>query len=250
MTTERTSATIDPIQYSASYKLAAEEIRRAIELGVYLPGDRLPPTRQLSQQLGISVATLREAVRGLIDQGILEMRRGPKGGLVVLEAAVKGGKKGKVRRELLREIEATLEFRRAVEPYAAQLAAERRSQTDLDALEKAYDEMTAAMDGEDGAMRAARFNRADSTFHGAIATASGNPYLAEAIEEARTRMFRGAAAGLLGPLSKRAGAEHDAILREIRRGRPGAAAKAMLRHLEATGTDFREMRSGRFPSSD
>src|SRR5207247_10534518 len=67
---------IDPIDYKSSFRLAADQIRRAIDLGTYLPGERLPPSRELAFQLGISVATLREAVRGLIDEGLVELRRG------------------------------------------------------------------------------------------------------------------------------------------------------------------------------
>src|SRR5882724_1740714 len=84
---------IEPIAYKSSYRLAAEQIRRALELGTYLPGDRLPPSREFAYQLGISVTTLREAVRGLIDEGLLEMRRGPKGGLVVLPQPSNGKRK-------------------------------------------------------------------------------------------------------------------------------------------------------------
>src|SRR5262245_11992982 len=132
------SQTIDPIRYAASYRLAADQIRRAIELGTYVPGDRLPASRELARQLGISVATLREAVRGLIDEGIVEMRRGPKGGLVVLPPAPNGRHGRGTTKALLAELELTLEFRDAVEPYACALAARRRSKADLARLEASY----------------------------------------------------------------------------------------------------------------
>src|SRR5262245_32502376 len=134
--------TIDPIHYRSSYRLAAEQIRRAIELGTYLPGDRLPPSREFAFQLGISVATLREAVRGLIDEGLLEMRRGPKGGLVVLPQP-RTSRRRRASKAALAELDKLLELRKAVEGEAASLAAERRSESDLRRLEKSFDAMTA-----------------------------------------------------------------------------------------------------------
>jgi DNA-binding FadR family transcriptional regulator len=238
------SERISPITYRSSYELAAEQIRRAIDLGTYLPGERLPASREFAYQLGISVATLREAVRGLIEAGLLEMRRGPKGGLVVLEQP-QDARRGRVTRAALEEIEKVIELRKAVEGEAARLAAERRSEKDLERLETA----SAAMEAESTAkeedpLRAARFNRADSEFHVGIARAAGNELLATVVEDARAQMFT--AVGLaLRSLTSKANQGHDAILREIRRGHPEAAAKAMRHHLDLTREDARRAVSPR-----
>lgn len=47
----------------AASELVAEQLRIAVQLGHYLPGDRFPPERELSEQLGVSRTTLREAGR-------------------------------------------------------------------------------------------------------------------------------------------------------------------------------------------
>ena len=235
---------ISPIAYRSSYALAAEQIRRAIDLGTYLPGERLPPSREFAYQLGISVATLREAVRGLIEAGLLEMRRGPKGGLVVLEQP-REARRGRVTKAALEEVEKVIELRKAVEGEAARLAAARRSDKDLARLEAACEtmEVESTADDDDG-LRPARFNRADSEFHVGIARAADNELLATAVEDARAQMFT--AVGLaLHSLTTTANKGHDAILREIKRGRPEAAAKAMRRHLDLTREDARRAVSPR-----
>ncbi|MGH2411099.1 MAG: GntR family transcriptional regulator, partial [Chloroflexota bacterium] len=43
----------------ATYSGVAERIRRAIHLGIYVSGDRLPPERELAPALGVSRTTLR-----------------------------------------------------------------------------------------------------------------------------------------------------------------------------------------------
>jgi GntR family transcriptional regulator, transcriptional repressor for pyruvate dehydrogenase complex len=223
---------IDRINYKSSYRLAADQIRRAIELGVYLPGDRLPPSREFAFQLGISVATLREAMRGLIGEGLLEMRRGPKGGLVVLSQR-RDGRLRRVSREALAEVDRLLELRRAVEGEAARLAAERRTDEDLERLQRSFEAMEAEIEAPRDSLSAARFNRADTRFHADIGRASRNELFLPIIEDTRAQMFK-ALGVALGSLTGDAHEGHAAILREIRRGRPEAAAKAARRHIEVT----------------
>jgi DNA-binding FadR family transcriptional regulator len=223
---------IAPIEYKSSYTLAATQIRRAIELGTYVPGDRLPPSRELAYQLGISVATLREAVRSLIDEGLLEMRRGPKGGPVVL-AQPSAGRRRRASKAVVAEVLQVLELREAVESEAARLAAQRRSDDDLARMQQAFDAMVAALASADASRRAASFIRADSEFHAAIARATGNDLLVQVVEDARVHMLT-AIGATLGPLTPDAHSGHDAILKAIRGGRGDAAARASRAHIEVT----------------
>ena len=54
----------------------AGEIRRAIAEGEALPGQRLPPARDLAAVLGVNTNTVLRALRLLRDEGLLEFRRG------------------------------------------------------------------------------------------------------------------------------------------------------------------------------
>ncbi|MEM7701536.1 MAG: PLP-dependent aminotransferase family protein [Pseudomonadota bacterium] len=65
----------DPTKGSLSRQLA-DEIRRRIEAGTLIAGDRIPPTRQLAKDLGIARGTVTTAVEMLLAEGILEARVG------------------------------------------------------------------------------------------------------------------------------------------------------------------------------
>ncbi|MEM0962660.1 MAG: GntR family transcriptional regulator [Bacteroidota bacterium] len=60
-----------------------EAMRYEIASGRYTPGSRLPSTRKLGEQLGISFHTVRKSYQRLADEGLLEVRRG--GGYLVVE---------------------------------------------------------------------------------------------------------------------------------------------------------------------
>jgi GntR family transcriptional regulator len=69
-------AHIDPGDPTPLYIQAAIEIRRAIAEGEVMPGERLPPARDLAAVLGLNSNTVLRALRELRDEGLLEFRRG------------------------------------------------------------------------------------------------------------------------------------------------------------------------------
>lgn len=58
------------------HEQVAAEIRRAIAEGEALPGERLPPARDLAAVLGVNRNTVLRALRDLRDEGLLDFRRG------------------------------------------------------------------------------------------------------------------------------------------------------------------------------
>jgi GntR family transcriptional regulator, transcriptional repressor for pyruvate dehydrogenase complex len=235
-------AVLDRIKYSASYTLAAEQLRRAIELGTYLPGDRFPPERELATQLGVSRATLREAVRSLLAAGLVEMKRGPQGGLVVLERDFDEKELRRTLHARKAEVAAVLDFREAVEGHAARLAAQRRTKAHVRQLEAELDAMEQAIREPPGAPSSGRFQRADGRFHIGIAEASGNQWLREAVEDARVHMFAPIGAALWNVVSN-ANNHHAEILEAIRDKRPEDAARAMAAHIDTTRRDVEKYTS-------
>ena len=166
-----------------AYELVLEQLRRSIDQGHFAPGDKLPPERDLARQLGVSRTTLREAVRVLEGERAVEVRRGSAGGIVVQRAS-----SARERRARMREFDEIIDFRLAIEPTAARLAAERRTRTDVAALSRALARLDAlAAHGAEG--RFGDWLRADSDYHVLIGKAARNGRLAAAIETARAGMF-------------------------------------------------------------
>ena len=58
------------------YRQIADELQRAVAVGVLKPGEALPPTRQLAQELRLNTNTVQHAYRTLVQDGVIEIRRG------------------------------------------------------------------------------------------------------------------------------------------------------------------------------
>jgi GntR family transcriptional regulator, transcriptional repressor for pyruvate dehydrogenase complex len=224
----------DRLDVPPAYAVVVEHLRRAIMLGTYAPGDKLPPEREHAERLGVSRVTLREAVRVLEGEGLVEVRRGSMGG-----TTVRGGHAATadVRRHLrgrLDTILATQEFRLAIEPLAAARAAERRTKAALKELQRTI----AAFEQAD---RIGPFRRADSIFHLTLARNAACPPLARAVEDARIAMFELVDAfdfTIVVASSLRA---HTAILECVERRDPEGARAAMHAHIEETTREIHEV---------
>lgn len=222
---------IAPVRPAAAHELVLEQLQRAIQLGRFLPGDRLPAERDLALQLNVSRTTVRAAISVLQHRGLVEVKRGATGGI-----EVRRPDSGSKRRQLLgalHEIRVVYEYRYAVECAAARLAAQRRTSADLAALQRSLEEMN-VLTGSAAARRTpeniARFQAADSAFHLTIAEASGNPMLLKAIEDARAGMFLPIGA-IFQQLEDNANDFHALILASIEARDGEAAAAAMGAHI-------------------
>jgi GntR family transcriptional regulator len=67
---------VDPSDSTPLHEQVAGALRRAIAEGEAVPGDRLPPAKDLAAVLGVNSNTVLRALRDLRDEGILEFRRG------------------------------------------------------------------------------------------------------------------------------------------------------------------------------
>lgn len=223
------AASDTPIATTSAYEQVAQRLRQRIRLGLLPPGAKLPPERSLAEQLGVSRVTLRDALGILQGEGLIERKRGAGGGAMIL-----GMRRtpGEARAELHRHtatLDRILELRLVIEPGAARLAAARRTEADLRRLRLSIDGLEHASGrGADGV---GEFHRADSIFHLTIAAASRNPYLYEAVERARSRLFAPMAAIDKQELQQDSAAEHRAVLEAIIDGDGDRAAAEMERHL-------------------
>lgn len=218
---------IEPVVQVAAYELVVDQLRKAVHLGTFAPGDRLPSERDLAKQLGVSRVTVREAIRVLETQGYVESRRGATGGLIVLDQQQTREEVKRRLREEWDKFENILDFRLANECAAARIVARRHAEVDLRRIRSTLSEM------REGNVLA-QLRRADSTFHLAIAEATRNPLLREAVETGRTTMFLPADALSFEVVFGNSMEDHRRILTAIEGSDPEGAAAAMQAHIETT----------------
>ncbi|MFP3978500.1 MULTISPECIES: FadR/GntR family transcriptional regulator [Marinobacter] len=156
------------IQKGSLVETAIESLRHAIETKQWLVGDRLPVEAELSEALGVSRNTVREAVRVLAHVGMLETRQGD--GTYVRATRDAGETLKRIARTQLTD---QLEVRIMLETEAAKLAAQRRTDQDIRAMTTALD----ARGKADSDMQARI--RHDEAFHHALVAASHNSALSE-----------------------------------------------------------------------
>lgn len=221
--------------------------------GTWGAGERLPAERRLSEMLGVSRNSVREAVLGLKARGLLESR--PGSGVFVTErlqaAIVSPWRQLIVNHPDLRWD--TLEFRRELEAATAHYAALRATEEDLSTLASIVERLDGAYISGDKPEE----HRADADFHGAIAQASHNSMFIF-MQSSMVRMLREHIGLNLEGLQDPSGTataslrdQHRRIWDAIRRRQPEAARKAMLKHVDFIRDELarREAtaRAGSFP---
>jgi GntR family transcriptional repressor for pyruvate dehydrogenase complex len=224
----------NPVTSRTLPQAVADHLRLLIHRGEVGPGDRLPAERELAGQLGVARISLREAIKVLQNDGYVQVRRGAHGGTYVTELDVPVARWRARMRTESGEFDDIVDFRVALEAEAARLAAARRTDEDLAAMQAAIGDLAAASG------RAA-FRLADSRFHAALARAAGNTRLVGAIEAARADLF--ATHDLLpyvNPIQESV-RDHRAIHAAIEAGDPDAAAAATREHIENARTQLRDI---------
>ncbi|WP_120520250.1 FadR/GntR family transcriptional regulator [Arthrobacter celericrescens] len=193
---------------------AIGKIKDMLIRGELKAGDRLPPEKELSESLGLSRSSLREAVKALELIRVLDVRRGDGTYVTSLDAKLLNEAVAfVVELHQNRSILELFEVRRILEPATAHMAASRITPEEVAALR-------ATMDGIDEATNVEELVAHDLEFHSIIAAAAGNDYLSGLLEAlsgdtVRARIWRGitqekAVAHTL--------AEHKAIAEALERG--------------------------------
>ncbi|PZH12401.1 GntR family transcriptional regulator [Streptomyces sp. NTH33] len=141
-------------------------LRHQITSGEWPVGSRIPTEPELVEQLGVARNTVREAVRALAHNGLLDIRQGS-GTYVVATSELTGVMQRRFAGADLRHI---AELRSALESAGARLAAERRTEKDLKQLHAHLLRREEAWESGD----TEAFVTADATFHLAVVAASHN----------------------------------------------------------------------------
>jgi GntR family transcriptional regulator, transcriptional repressor for pyruvate dehydrogenase complex len=218
---------LGPIEIPPAYEVVVRYLRRGIHLGEFPPGSKLPRERDLAERLGVSRATLREALRQLKGEGYVEIHRGQRGGVFVRGERASQDVLRRWFEDQGTDMAGVFDFRAMVESLAARRAAARAD----DALVDRLTDLNARMDE---ATEIGAFRLADLRFHMAIAEAAGAPLVRTAVEEARAALF--VPFQLLGfeDMRTRSVPEHAKIIDAVRAGDGETAAAEMAGHVRAT----------------
>jgi GntR family transcriptional repressor for pyruvate dehydrogenase complex len=205
-----------------------EQLEQAIRRGDYLPGDRLPSERELSELFGVSRVSVREALRSLEALGFVEVRQGY--GTVVLDPASRAS------RDLRRWVELNrdealdlLLVRGALDELAAGEAARRQDEVAMAAMRRAHEAFAGAAEEQEPIDR---LRELDIAFHIAVARASGSELLANLLTDLHDHLAESRSVGFRPPdRPRRSAQEHAAIVEAIESGDRAAAAAATATHI-------------------
>jgi len=156
---------------------AAALLRERIRSGEWALGSKLPSEVTLAPQLGVGRSTVREAIRQLAGQGLLQSRQGSGVFVMSLEGAESG-----IQTVLQASVIAVIEARIAIEVEASSLAAERRTPPELRHLRRLLAERSPEGKTPE------QLVDADVAFHRAIVAASGNVILLEMFDAFSARL--------------------------------------------------------------
>jgi GntR family transcriptional repressor for pyruvate dehydrogenase complex len=172
-----------PVRGHHAFEACVEQLATAIRLGVHPNGSTLPAERELAERLGVSRATVREAITALRTAGMVETRRGRAGGSIVTYSPRRpmARSRGHSPEQLSTWLD-SLTFRRVVEPGAAATAAA------MDLTQEHRDLLELAHEGVRSASGSATHRQADSQFHLVLASVTGSPLIIEAVTRVQSTL--------------------------------------------------------------
>lgn len=216
---------------ATGYKAIVEFLMREIALGTIVSGDKLPPERVLADQLGVARETLRQALRVLEGSGQIEIKRGATGGAIILAREISQEEILYHLRSRKDEISGIIEFRRILEPQAAALAAERRTEKNVAQMEAMQESLLRSTNVDEA-------RRADTAFHAEVAKASGNYMVENVVEDSRVMMFAATDVIFFEFETQSSYDAHAKVLQAIKKRDPQAANDAMEEHIRITEKEF------------
>lgn len=203
-------------------------IQRQIASGTLQEGDRLPPANELAATLGVSRASLREALHRLSALGFVDVQHGR--GTFVRARAERNESSSRWVSDQRYALQELFEFRTAVETSAARLAAVKATDDELAAMATGLARLTGEHDD------AAFVVRWDADFHRAIFASARNRLLEQALAVCEDYLTETRFRLLTMPADiNESIAEHQRIVQAFRARDPDGASQAMREHLRSVG---------------
>ncbi|RII11977.1 putative L-lactate dehydrogenase operon regulatory protein [Streptomyces sp. YIM 130001] len=229
MATGTPPAPIGALRPSPLVEQATERLREAIATGEWPVGSKLPGETTLAKSLGVGRSTVREALRSLAGAGLVQARQGA--GVFVTATRPREDWSTQLRRAAVADV---YEVRMLIEVGAAEVAAARRTEDDVNAMRAALEGRRAAGEGTN-----AEFVEADIALHASVVAAAHNPVLTGLFEEFVPVLQHGLTE-LLDLLELRAAdpahgdATHAALVAAVVRGDADAAGRTLREELKGT----------------
>jgi DNA-binding FadR family transcriptional regulator len=219
----------EKIPARAMSEQVAQQLLKQIEVGSFRSTGKLPTEAALAQEFGVSRTVIREAISRLRNEGVVQARQGS-GVFINQHAGIRPLRIDYDEAVDAKSLPHLLAVRRAIEAEVAAEAARRRTDADMEAIDKALRQIDeAAAGGRDGVAE-------DIAFHRAIAAVTGNPYFLKTLDflnqylEAGMKVTRRNEA-TREDFSWQVRDEHAAIVAAIREGDPLAARNAASTHM-------------------
>lgn len=222
-----------PIHTRRAFEEICERIREQLALGVLKPGDKLPPERDLAQQLGVSRNVLREALRSLEMAGVLRLQKGVKGGAFIREGDT--SRMNVVMRDMLSlgtiSVRELSEARIDVLDLVVRLACTNARQSDFEALE-ANIERTELATREGRLLERVEYSR---EFYRLLAASTGNKVIAMIMDSVTEIHMRFVYAKVVssGVAMPRLSEKRRHFLAALRARNVTAATRSMRSHLDS-----------------
>ncbi|MFS8534321.1 MAG: GntR family transcriptional regulator [Limnochordales bacterium] len=216
--------------YKPLRELVFEAIREAIISGHLKPGERLMEI-QLAEELGVSRTPVREAIRKLEQEGLVVMV--PRKGAYVADISMK-------------DIAEVFEIRGALEGLAAELAAERATEEELERLERLLVAIGECIERQD----VDGMIEKDTEFHDLLFSASHNERLVQILSLLREQIqrFRSRTLARVERM-KVALEEHKAIVEALGRRDSELARSLAEAHIESARSSLMKLITEQFTAS-
>jgi GntR family transcriptional repressor for pyruvate dehydrogenase complex len=212
-----------PAKRPRLYEVIVEQLCGYIADNSMSPGDRLPAERDLAASLGVSRASLSQALVALEVQGVLSVRHGD--GVILVRPPTEE-RAIKALREHADRIPDIIEAREALEVKLAGLAAARRTDAEMAAIDASIATMETEIDtGDRGVV-------GDEMFHEALTVAAHSSLLAKLMHEISGLIRETRIESLSQEHRPRASLEgHRRIADAVRKQNPQEASRAMADHI-------------------
>jgi GntR family transcriptional regulator, transcriptional repressor for pyruvate dehydrogenase complex len=221
---------IQPIKTQRAFEEILDQLEQALLTGQLAAGGRLPPERDFAAALGVSRASVREAIRVMEALGLVDINRGPAGAVLRPEPR-------NAFAEILRlhlalghySWPSIIELRGILEGWAFAEAARRADESLLAELSELLTRMA------EPAVDQTTFLELDLAFHSKVVSASDNPLLAGILEGCsaviRKGMFEGITAGAWPETARRLIEDHRELYELVARGDADAASSSVREHI-------------------